>query len=82
MLRFVNDFSHLIIVPAGVLPTEALSSSAIVDSGGMGGVSMGGGGVGGFEEYGVDPSVDPELAAVLRASMEEARAQEEQRVRK
>ena len=47
--------------------------------------SMGGGpsGVGGgaFDDYGgVDPSMDPELAMAIRASTEEARAQEEARV--
>lgn len=42
------------------------------------GASMGGGG---FEDYGgIDPSMDPELAMAIRASTEEARAQEEARV--
>jgi hypothetical protein len=36
---------------------------------------------GGFDEYGgIDPSMDPELAMAIRASTEEARAQEEARV--
>jgi hypothetical protein len=43
--------------------------------------SMGMGG-GAFDDYGgVDPSMDPELAMAIRASTEEARAQEEARVR-
>jgi hypothetical protein len=42
--------------------------------------SMGMGG-GAFDDYGgVDPSMDPELAMAIRASTEEARAQEEARV--
>lgn len=48
------------------------------------GAAMGGGGGGGgsaFDEYGgIDPSMDPELAMAIRASTEEARAQEEARV--
>ena len=46
--------------------------------GSLPGASMGGGG---FEDYGgIDPSMDPELAMAIRASTEEARAQEEARV--
>lgn len=42
-------------------------------------IGMGGGGA--FDDYGgVDPSMDPELAMAIRASTEEARAQEEARV--
>ena len=45
------------------------------------GASMGMGGGGAFDDYGgVDPSMDPELAMAIRASTEEARAQEEARV--
>ena len=47
-----------------------------------GGGDMGGGGGDLFAEYGgVDPSLDPELAMVMRASAEEARQREEARVR-
>jgi 26S proteasome regulatory subunit N10 len=86
--------SHLIIVPPGVQPSDALVSSPIFqgEGGGAGGggggdvggdMGMGGGGGGGdmFAEYGgVDPSLDPELAMVMRASAEEARQREEARV--
>ena len=48
---------------------------------GMGGGGSGMGGGGAFDDYGgVDPSMDPELAMAIRASTEEARAQEEARV--
>ena len=81
--------SHLIAVPPGVLPCDAILSSPIMHmSGGGMGAAMGGGGGGGgggsaFDEYGgIDPSMDPELAMAIRASTEEARAQEEARVRR
>ena len=80
--------SHLITVPPGVSPATAISSSAIMHLGGMmGGDSMGGGGGAGaggdnFDMYGgIDPSMDPELAMAIRASTEEARAQEEARMK-
>ena len=42
---------------------------------------VGGGSAGNFDDYGgIDPSTDPELAMALRASAEEARANEEARV--
>lgn len=80
-----NGNSHLIAIPPGVLPSDVLMTSPIVVGGdGVGGEGVGGEGGGGggggpvgniFAEYGgVDPSLDPELAMVLRASMEEERA--------
>lgn len=92
LLELVNatnsgDNSHLITVPPGVLPSDALLESPIMRGEGGIGMSTGGGGVqtsgggGGFEEYGgVDPSLDPELAMAIRVSTEEARAREEARV--
>ncbi|GJP50339.1 hypothetical protein CLOM_g9468 [Closterium sp. NIES-68] len=41
-----------------------------------------GGGLGGDFDFGVDPSVDPELALALRVSMEEERARQEAAARK
>eukprot|EP00980_Cylindrotheca_fusiformis_P018672 scaffold6219_cov146-Cylindrotheca_fusiformis.AAC.7 len=83
---------HLITIPAGVLPSDVLSSSPIVH-GGSGGSAFaasaaaaaasgnsggGGGGGGGFGDFGgVDPNMDPELAMALRVSMEEERARQE-----
>ena len=49
--------------------------------GGMGGSGAGAGGEN-FDLYGgIDPSLDPELAMAIRVSTEEARAQEEARVK-
>jgi 26S proteasome regulatory subunit N10 len=75
-----------------VVPADAIITSPIMHSAGMGmGSHMGamgmgaggaGGGAGAFDEYGgVDPTLDPELAMAIRASTEEARSQEEARVR-
>lgn len=82
--------SRLLMVPAGVLPSEMLSASPIMmgelmeGGGGAGGAAGGAGGAGGgggaggagrFAEYGgIDPSVDPEGAEAMRLSLEEARA--------
>lgn len=50
--------------------------------GGAGGAGAAGGAGGDFDMYGgIDPSMDPELAMAIRASTEEARAQEEARAR-
>lgn len=89
LLEFVNaansnDNSHLITVPVGVSPGNALMSSPLMHAAGMamgadaaaGGA--GGGGGGNFDMYGgIDPELDPELAMAIRISAEEARAHEE-----
>jgi 26S proteasome regulatory subunit N10 len=79
-----NGNSHLVTIPPGLLPSDVLISSPVVteeggDATGPAGAAGGAGGGGGmanaFAEYGgVDPSLDPELAMALRASMEEERA--------
>lgn len=75
---------HLVTIPEGSLPSDILLGTPIVHGGDMhmgGGRGMGSpGGAGGddFAEYGgVDPNLDPELAMVLRISMEEERARQE-----
>jgi len=84
----VERTCHLVTIPAGVLPSDVLVSSPIVnggsgEAGGGGGVSAGGasssvmGGAGFAEFGGVDPNLDPELAMALRVSMEEERARQE-----
>ena len=79
-----NNNSHLIVVPPGVIPTDAIASSPVMHMnfggfGGSGGAASSSGG-GGFDDYGgVDPNLDPELAMILRLSAEEARASEEAR---
>jgi 26S proteasome regulatory subunit N10 len=75
---------HLVTIPEGSLPSDILIGTPVVHGGD---VPMGGGGVGSpagagggndFAEYGgVDPNLDPELAMVLRISMEEERARQE-----
>jgi len=89
-----NDNSHLLTVPCGISPINAILSSPIMSMGGGGmsaamgasGSSMAGGAAaaGGenFDMYGgIDPSMDPELAMAIRVSTEEARAKEEARVK-
>lgn len=81
---------HLITIPPGVLPSDVLASSPIL-SGSAGGMyatasatsgetfDHGGGSTGNaYADFGgVDPNMDPELAMVLRVSMEEERARQE-----
>eukprot|EP00026_Physarum_polycephalum_P010171 Phypoly_transcript_10323.p1 GENE.Phypoly_transcript_10323~~Phypoly_transcript_10323.p1 ORF type:complete len:392 (+),score=98.37 Phypoly_transcript_10323:47-1222(+) len=88
--------SHLITVPAGphILSDMLLSSPIIVGEGGGGGfgaaaaasaaaaAAAASGATGGEFDFGVDPSLDPELAMVLRISMEEERARQEEAKRK
>ncbi|THV04540.1 hypothetical protein K435DRAFT_746713 [Dendrothele bispora CBS 962.96] len=85
-----GDNSHLLVVPPGpALISDALISSPILSEdrsasipaelGGAGGTGGGAGtsgsGANDFE-FGVDPSLDPELAMALRLSMQEAQARE------
>ncbi|KAG3079021.1 hypothetical protein PI124_g19709 [Phytophthora idaei] len=76
-----NNNSHMVTVPAGVLPSDVLVSSPVLhgdDGAAAAAASSGGGGSDAFAEYGgVDPSMDPELALALRVSMEEERARQE-----
>jgi 26S proteasome regulatory subunit N10 len=82
-----GDGSHLAIIPPGPgLLSDQLVTSPILNSDGSGGVGgMGGGGDGGDGgqafEFGVDPSMDPELALALRMSMEEEKARLEKRAK-
>lgn len=92
-----GDESHLITVPAGphILSDILLSSPIIVGEGGGGGfgaaaaasaaaaaAAAASGATGGEYDFGVDPNLDPELAMVLRISMEEERARQEEAKRK
>mmetsp|Transcript_13566 Transcript_13566/g.34910 ORF Transcript_13566/g.34910 Transcript_13566/m.34910 type:complete len:389 (-) Transcript_13566:134-1300(-) len=66
-----DDTSHLVTVPSGVrVLSDALMTSDM----------FGAAPAGGFNDYpgGIDPSIDPEMAMVMRASLEEER----ERVRK
>lgn len=85
-----GDNSHLVTIPAGnLLLSDCILSSAVLaadrgalipeelrEGGDAGGAGGSGGGGGGDFEFGVDPSLDPELAMALRLSMQEAQARE------
>ncbi|EAU82483.1 ubiquitin interaction domain-containing protein family protein [Coprinopsis cinerea okayama7 len=86
-----NDNSHMVTIPPGsALLSDCIMSSSVLaaDRGalipeelrmgedGAPGGSGGAGGSGGDFEFGVDPSLDPELAMALRLSMQEAQARE------
>ncbi|TKX25518.1 26S proteasome regulatory subunit rpn10 [Elsinoe australis] len=82
-----GDGSHLEVVhPGPNLLSDVVVGSPILAGEGGGaaaaatngeGASGGGGGGGGDFEFGVDPSMDPELALALRMSMEEENARQE-----
>lgn len=73
------------IPPSANLLSDSLITTPIVggegasNAGGEGGSGGGGGGASGGNdfEFGVDPSVDPELALALRMSFEEEKARQE-----
>ena len=73
-----SEGSYLSIIhPGPGLLSDQLITTPILNGdgpppGGMGDAS--GGGDGGSFEFGIDPSVDPELALALRMSMEEEKA--------
>lgn len=84
-----SENSHLATIPPGPhLLSDLLITTPILNEGaGMSGGEGGSGGdgagqLGGFE-FGVDPSLDPELALALRMSMEEekARVEKEQKAK-
>ncbi|RKP10885.1 hypothetical protein THASP1DRAFT_33979 [Thamnocephalis sphaerospora] len=80
---FVNnvnsgDNSHLVSIPPGPhLLSDLLHASPILSSGeGPSGGFGGSGGAGNDFEFGIDPSMDPELAMALRISLEEEQARQ------
>mmetsp|Transcript_71477 Transcript_71477/g.125764 ORF Transcript_71477/g.125764 Transcript_71477/m.125764 type:complete len:360 (-) Transcript_71477:9-1088(-) len=70
-----QENSHLICVPVGVTLADVLVSSPIIAEDGVAPIGLGG--AGGDFEFGVDPAQDPELAMVLRMSMEDERRRQE-----
>ncbi|KAF1951867.1 hypothetical protein CC80DRAFT_453296 [Byssothecium circinans] len=79
-----SEGSHLAIIqPSSNLLSDSLVTTPILggdgSSGGGAGASGSGGGDGGGNsfEFGVDPSVDPELALALRMSYEEEKARQD-----
>lgn len=73
------DNSHLVTIPPGphILADLLLTSPILYSGGGSGGDGATGGGDTGDFEFGFDPSLDPELAMVLRMSMEEENRRQE-----
>jgi len=74
--------SHTAIMSSqsGLLSDQLVTSPILNGDGGSGPGGMGNtseGGSGGEFEFGIDPSVDPELALALRMSMEEEKARVE-----
>lgn len=77
-----EDSSHLLTVTPGPrLLYEHIASSAIILEEGASGIGGfdgdGAGGSNSFMDFGVDPSMDPELAMALRLSMEEEQQRQE-----
>ncbi|KAF7724145.1 hypothetical protein EC973_001270 [Apophysomyces ossiformis] len=71
-----SDNSHLVTIPPGPhILSDMLISTPIIggEDAGAAGFSSGGGDY----EFGVDPSLDPELALALRISLEEEKARQE-----
>lgn len=77
--------SHLATIPPSanllsdsLISTPLLGGDGTSGAGGAGGSGGDGGGSGGNDfEFGVDPSVDPELALALRMSFEEEKARQD-----
>lgn len=87
-----GEGNYLAVVPPGPgLLSDSLITTPIVSMGGdmgaggsgMEGVESGGGEASRFDEFGIDPAADPELAMALRMSMEEEqnRLERERRAR-
>lgn len=78
-----GDGSHLAVIPPGpgLLSDQLITSPILNGDGSSGGAGMGGagdtGGEGASFEFGIDPSIDPELALALRMSMEDEKARVE-----
>ncbi|KAF8759752.1 Ssl1-like [Rhizoctonia solani] len=76
-----SDNSHLLSIPSGsnmLISDAILSSPILAGDEGIPAAAMGGGEASGSNqfEFGVDPSLDPELAMALRISLEEERARQ------
>lgn len=76
-----GENSHLLTIPAShkLLSDQIISSPILMESDGAGPSSSGaaaGAGTSNQFEFGVDPSMDPELAMALRMSLEEEQARQ------
>ncbi|KAI8339844.1 hypothetical protein BD560DRAFT_359605 [Blakeslea trispora] len=74
-----SDNSHLVTIPPGphLLSDMLISTPIVAGEDGAAGQFGGSGGGGGDFEFGIDPSLDPELALALRISLEEEKARQE-----
>lgn len=76
-----GDNSHLVTIPPGphLLSDILITSPIINEDSGVGGIegSVAQADGGDLYEFGIDPSVDPELALALRMSMEDEKARQE-----
>ena len=78
-----NEGSHLVVFPpSSKLLGDQLVSSPILLGDNADTAAGGDGGGGGEEfEFGIDPSLEPELALALRMSMEEEKARQEKKAK-
>jgi len=81
-VKGTGDGSNLVVIhPSGKLLSDQLIATPILLGEGATGGSGGAGGEAGASNedfpFGIDPSVDPELALALRMSMEEEKARQE-----
>merc|ERR1711977_388629 len=74
-----GDGSHIAIIPPGpgLLSDQLVTSPILNGDGASGGGGGEGAGAADNFEFGVDPSMDPELALALRMSMEEEKARQD-----
>ncbi|KAL7750971.1 proteasome regulatory particle base subunit rpn10 [Sorochytrium milnesiophthora] len=72
-----NDNSHLVSIPPGPHVLSDIITRSPILEGEEGAMAAAAASGGGEFEFGVDPSLDPELALALRISMEEERMRQE-----
>jgi 26S proteasome regulatory subunit N10 len=80
-----SEGSHLVVIPPSskLLSDQLIATPILLGENAAGGSGGGGGGgdSSGFEEFGFDPAMDPELALALRMSMEEEKARQDKKAR-
>ncbi|KAG7292120.1 hypothetical protein NEMBOFW57_002153 [Staphylotrichum longicolle] len=85
-IKGTTDSSHLVVIPPSskLLSDQLLATPILLgEAAASGGGGAGGEAAGASDDFpfGVDPSLDPELALALRMSMEEEKARQEKRAR-
>ncbi|KFH43602.1 26S proteasome non-ATPase regulatory subunit-like protein [Hapsidospora chrysogenum ATCC 11550] len=78
-----NDGSHLVVFPPSskLLGDQLVSSPILLGDNADGAGGGEGGGANEEFEFGIDPSLEPELALALRMSMEEEKARQEKKAK-